>query len=274
MKLTFTRILLVSIASAAFASLVQNTAFAADRTVSIRDDFFSPRNLTIQPGDTVTWVHQGADNHTTTSSTGIWNSGVLHNGESFSFTFTNLGNFPYFCQVHGQSMSGSVAVSDTPPIRDLFLVNLTGKSKTTNAQGAIVMTQEQTKNFLADCAEENGREARDLALVYDVDADAIVAVDRADGTTVCVVVTFVGGVNLTAPDGHRERQAFVIEEDSDETNGSMTATEHSTRGNGGELVKLSLRGTIQFGRAAYEDEPSKIFTGTFTTTRKFVPTNR
>ena len=106
------------------------------------------------------------------------------------------------------------------------------------------------------------REEEDLSLVYDVQADAIEAVDRSNGSVVCTVATFVGGVTLSSPDGsRRERQAFVIFEDNDEPNGSMTGSERSTRGTGGELLKYSFRGSIQFGINAYEDEPSKIFTG-------------
>jgi plastocyanin len=275
MKFNFTQ-LLAATSCLVLGAAIGNVAMAAEHTVAIRDNFFSPRNVTVAPGDSVKWVHQGAAPHTSTSTTGLWDSGVINNGQSFSFTFTNLGSFNYFCTVHGQAMSGKVIVSEAaPPVRDLFLVNLNGKVKTTNSAGAIVTSPENARDFLAECAEEHDREARDLALVYDVDADAIVAVDRADGSTICVVVTFMGGVSLPNPDGSvRERQAFVMEEDSGETNGSMIATERSTRGEGGELLKFSLRGTIQFARAAYEDESSKLFSGTFSTGRKFIPSAR
>src|SRR5882724_1448284 len=133
MRITFTRVLLVTISWAVIARFGEDCALAAEHTVSIRDDFFSPKNLTVPPGDTVTWVHQGADAHTTTSSSNLWNSGPMHNGDSFSVTFSNLGSFPYFCQVHGQSMSGTITVSEgPPPARDLFFVNLSGKVRTTN----------------------------------------------------------------------------------------------------------------------------------------------
>src|SRR5881394_3305132 len=101
-----TLILFVTLSCAVLARFGETGARAAEHTVAIRDDFFSPKNLTIPPGDTVKWVHQGAGTHTTTSSSGLWNSGLMHNGDSFSVTFSNLGNFPYFCQVHGASMAG------------------------------------------------------------------------------------------------------------------------------------------------------------------------
>jgi len=276
MKTTFSQLLLVTISCAVISQFGRTGALAAEHTVAIRDDFFSPKNLTIPPGDAVKWVHQGSATHTTTSSSGLWNSGLMHNGDTFSVTFSNLGNFPYFCQVHGQSMSGKITVADTPPpTPDVFLVTLSGTLRTTNASGALVTRAQTSKRFLEDCAEENGREAADLALVYDLEADAIVAVDRTTGSNVCTVVTFVGGVNLSTPDGtHRERQAMVLVEDDADPTGSMTATEHSTRGAGGELLKFSLHGSIQFGMHAYEDEPSKIFSGTFSTSRKFVPGGR
>jgi len=276
MKITFKRILLITISCTVMARLGGTGAQAAEHTVAIRDNFFSPKNLTIPPGDTVKWVHQGAGTHTTTSSSGLWNSGLMQHGDDFSVTFSNLGNFPYICQVHGASMSGKITVADTPPpLPDVFLVTLSGTLRTTNESGALVVRSQTAKSFLADCAEEHGREASSLALVYDLEADAIVAVDRTNGSNVCTVVTFVGGVTLSTPDGtHRERQALVLVEDDEDPEGSMIATERSTRGTGGDLLKFSLHGSIQFGMHAYEDEPSKIFSGTFSAGRKFIPGGR
>ena len=71
---------------------------------------------TIHAGETVQWTWlSGA--HSTTSGRcslgcagdGLWDSGVLSGG-SFSHTFPTTGTFPYFCQVHGVMMQGSVVV--------------------------------------------------------------------------------------------------------------------------------------------------------------------
>jgi plastocyanin len=71
---------------------------------------------TIHAGETVQWMWLSGT-HSTTSGRcalgcvgdGIWDSGVLSGG-SFSHTFPTAGTFPYFCQVHGVMMQGSVVV--------------------------------------------------------------------------------------------------------------------------------------------------------------------
>src|SRR5262245_22803294 len=111
-----------------------NPAAGEERTVAMGDNFFSPRNLTIQPGDTVNWVNQGNNLHTTTSDAGLWDSGVIQKSATFSRTFNDLGSFPYFCTVHGHSMSGTITV-DTNGVtetRELFLLKVTAKCLTTN----------------------------------------------------------------------------------------------------------------------------------------------
>ncbi len=83
---------------------------------------FSPADITVAVGDTVEWTVSGLV-HTTTSGrvgdqTGLWNSDTLRLGESFSHTFSEIGEFPYFCRIHGGAMKGSVTVvpaGDAPP---------------------------------------------------------------------------------------------------------------------------------------------------------------
>jgi len=78
---------------------------------------FSPRSIMINAGDTVTWVWDDGTDHSVTSDTGIWDSGVKNGGPpfpQFSRTFPAPGTFPYRCVIHGESgglgMSGTVTV--------------------------------------------------------------------------------------------------------------------------------------------------------------------
>jgi plastocyanin len=74
---------------------------------------FEPRDITIAPGTTVTWVDVSGT-HTTTSATGIWDSGErrLEVGESYSFTFQQPGVYDYYCRPHRNAgMVGRVIVS-------------------------------------------------------------------------------------------------------------------------------------------------------------------
>ncbi len=68
--------------------------------VRIIDFAFRPRSIVVAVGDTVTWANFGAVAHTTTSDTGVWDSGTLTPGQRFSFTFTAAGTYMYHCTFH------------------------------------------------------------------------------------------------------------------------------------------------------------------------------
>ena len=76
---------------------------------------FTLEDLTVPAGTTVTWTNRDGASHTATSGTpqvlaGIWDSGVLSREDSFTFTFNESGEFPYFCAIHN-SMRGTVTVT-------------------------------------------------------------------------------------------------------------------------------------------------------------------
>jgi plastocyanin len=83
--------------------------------VAMRDFNFSPESLDVAVGDTVTWMNQGDNQHTTTSGEvgapdGKWDSGVLSSGGSFMYVFATAGNYHYYCQLHGSmGMKGVVS---------------------------------------------------------------------------------------------------------------------------------------------------------------------
>jgi plastocyanin len=84
--------------------------------VSISNYQFTPATITINVGDTVTWTLTSGS-HSTTSDPGqtiSWDSWVLGNGQSFSFTFNTVGNFTYHCDIHA-SMRGTVIVQQPVP---------------------------------------------------------------------------------------------------------------------------------------------------------------
>ncbi|TMK85704.1 MAG: hypothetical protein E6G44_06190 [Actinobacteria bacterium] len=91
---------------------VGGPASAATRGVSQVDFSFSPSTITIAVGDTVVWTNKAATTpHTTTSNTGLWDSGTMNPGASFSHTFNSTGTFPYHCTFHQNlGMVGTVIV--------------------------------------------------------------------------------------------------------------------------------------------------------------------
>ena len=71
-------------------------AEAANGGVAMIDYQFSPANLTITAGDTITWTNMGAAPHTTASDPGsaeVWDSGNMNPGQAFAHTFTTAGGY-------------------------------------------------------------------------------------------------------------------------------------------------------------------------------------
>jgi plastocyanin/glucose/arabinose dehydrogenase len=99
---------------AAVPSPTAVTSGASTASVEMRNVAFNPPSLQVKVGTKVTWTNRDDVEHTTTSDTGVWDSGLLPNGSSFSFTFAQAGTFPYYCRPHGgaggKGMSGAITV--------------------------------------------------------------------------------------------------------------------------------------------------------------------
>jgi len=82
---------------------------ASSAEVKIDNFSFGPTTLTVAVGTTVTWTNRDDIPHTVVSDDKVFKSKVLDTDEKFSFTFTKLGTYPYFCSVHPK-MTGKVVV--------------------------------------------------------------------------------------------------------------------------------------------------------------------
>ncbi len=78
--------------------------------IRMRDNVFRPRSVTIQRGTRVRWVNRGNNPHTTTSDRGLWDSGILEPGESFTRRFRRAGTFRYHCEIH-PGMTATIVVT-------------------------------------------------------------------------------------------------------------------------------------------------------------------
>ncbi len=56
--------------------------------------------LTVKVGTTVTWVNQDSQAHTVTDVGLSFDSGLFGKGDTWSYTFTEVGEFEYFCAPH------------------------------------------------------------------------------------------------------------------------------------------------------------------------------
>jgi plastocyanin len=76
-------------------------------TVSVKDNFFSPKTATIRKGATVTWRWHGRASHNVTFR-GSAHSKTQTRG-SYSHKFNNKGSFAYRCTIHA-GMVGTIRV--------------------------------------------------------------------------------------------------------------------------------------------------------------------
>jgi plastocyanin len=87
---------------------------------SLADTAYQPNPIQVSVGNTVTWTNDDSQPHTVTSGSNgqpdnKFNSSPNFNplmapGQTFSFTFTQAGDYPYFCMLH-PNMVGTVSVS-------------------------------------------------------------------------------------------------------------------------------------------------------------------
>jgi len=114
----------LAVLTVALAGLAFSPARASSESVSIKSgsgNEFHPETIRITIGDTVMWsnddrtlIQTGNTRHSATADDGSFDSGRLKEGESFSFTFTKAGYFPYSCTVH-PGMTGAVVVTAPQP---------------------------------------------------------------------------------------------------------------------------------------------------------------
>ncbi len=68
--------------------------------------FYKPLNLEIASGTVVTWINEDSVEHTIQSqdesgnNNGLFHSSTLGTGETFEFTFEEMGVYNYYCSFH------------------------------------------------------------------------------------------------------------------------------------------------------------------------------
>jgi plastocyanin len=106
------RLLPLSVLVGALALVASVSAAAApDQSVAIDAFAFSPAEISVPVGGSVTWtnVQAGVPHTVTSTDVTTFDSGVLASNDVFSFTFTQAGDFAYQCEIH-PSMHGTVHV--------------------------------------------------------------------------------------------------------------------------------------------------------------------
>ena len=134
---TAPRLTLIALVSATAAYVAVPFALpvqAAERTVRVGDNFFDPRPIDVEAGDTVVWMlDQAAQAGHSVTLDADGNNDFDDNNDGqfdlstdlapntpstvFRHTFEKAGQFNYFCRFHlvSDNMAGSVRVQDPPP---------------------------------------------------------------------------------------------------------------------------------------------------------------
>lgn len=88
----------------------EGSSQTATATVKIRNFKFEPANLTIVEGKTVQFINEDEEPHTATSTDGSFNSKALDTNQTWNYTATKSGTFPYICSIH-PFMKGTLTVN-------------------------------------------------------------------------------------------------------------------------------------------------------------------
>lgn len=94
---------------AVVAIALSTPAFAQDTTIPIKSFKFMVMDAVVTAGSIVTWKNLDEEPHTVTSVTGLFASGGMDTGQSFSFKFAKPGVYKYRCSIHPQ-MVGTITV--------------------------------------------------------------------------------------------------------------------------------------------------------------------
>ena len=77
--------------------------------VKIDNFSFTPQVITVKAGTTITWTNRDDIPHTVVSSDSLFKSKTLDTDDTFQFTPSKPGTYPYFCSIHPK-MTGKVIV--------------------------------------------------------------------------------------------------------------------------------------------------------------------
>jgi plastocyanin len=84
-------------------------AAPAGKSIIIDNFTFSPTEITVAAGTSVTWTNDDDIPHTVRATDGSFRSKAMDTADSYSFTFAKPGVYSYFCSLHPK-MVGKVVV--------------------------------------------------------------------------------------------------------------------------------------------------------------------
>jgi plastocyanin len=89
----------------------KNAGAADNLRVSVQDNEFVPETISVQKGETVTWIHEGSAPHNVvnTQEGQQPKSDVFQSGATYEYKATKAGTIDYVCTLH-PGMDGKIVV--------------------------------------------------------------------------------------------------------------------------------------------------------------------
>jgi plastocyanin len=89
----------------------QGTPVTGVTRMNMQNTAYQYTNIQVRVGTTVTWTNQDNVQHSVTFKNGMKDSGLLSQGQSFSYTFNTPGTYQYYCSVHPYMVATVTVVS-------------------------------------------------------------------------------------------------------------------------------------------------------------------
>jgi plastocyanin len=102
------------------AGMASSVRFQTDHPVTVRNNVFEPKTVSVYQGDTVTWTNIEGE-HNVRFVDGLFDmpADPALPPWRVSRSFPNLGSYAYYCELHGTAqgvgMAGTVTVNAAPP---------------------------------------------------------------------------------------------------------------------------------------------------------------
>jgi len=71
---------------------------------------YNPSQLVVAVGTTVTFTNKDNADHSVTETTGLFNSGKISSGNTYTFTFNTAGTYYFTCNYHSSNSSEQGAI--------------------------------------------------------------------------------------------------------------------------------------------------------------------
>lgn len=97
------RVFLVASTSSALIVALSGLSVAraeGPNAVVIKNFMFSPMELTVKAGSTVTWKNLDGEPHTVVNDAGMFRSAALDQNDTYQFKFDKPGVYKVFCGIH------------------------------------------------------------------------------------------------------------------------------------------------------------------------------